>query len=263
MSNSIYASEADVLRILAAIKDKYSKTKCYGEISFKEKLPSTNEKAVISFTTHAWSKVIALVDGFSTEVQWHGLVSRKSKSEFQVFDIVVFPQQVSGVRVTSEDEEYNKWISELDDDTFYHLKFHGHSHVNMPCGPSSTDMEYRHNIVGNIPKPIDNEDSFYIFMIFNKRREFTGEIYDVTNNVLYENADITLKTPLDDWMVEAKKQVSEIKSTVPESKIAITSYVSKDNGNKKSQSKVNDNHHSKLWEEYRSYWDSDDWEKRS
>ena len=153
--------------------------------------PKDDRKAVVLFTPLAWTKMYALVDEFPKEVQWHGIVSRLNESSFLIEDIIIFPHEATSTTVVSEQEEYEEWLNELPDSVFNACRFHGHSHVNMHVSPSPTDLKYRKDVVDNFStKPSEDEDQFYIFLIVNKRREFSGQIYDLTQNALYESADL-------------------------------------------------------------------------
>ena len=144
------------------------------------------KRATVFFAPTAWVKTLSLVMQYSVEVQWHGLVRRLSDNKFVVEDILVFPHDAAPASVISVQEQYEEWLNSLGDDTFNRVRFHGHSHVNMPVHPSIVDVNYRSNIVRNFGTPHPNNDIFYIFLIINKRGELSGEIYDFTNNAVYE-----------------------------------------------------------------------------
>lgn len=212
MAKPIYIDSNEVEKIIAEIKEQILNAKCCGSIDIKRNLTQDKRKAVIYFTADAWNKMTALIREFETEVQWHGCVRRLSENEFEIYDILVFPHVVSGSEVKSDPARYTEWINSLDDETFNDLRFHGHSHVNMGCSPSSVDAKYRKDIVTQLPVPQTetDEDSFYLFLILNKKGEWTGEIYDLTNNALYGTNDISIEVYSDDGLLssfveEAKK----------------------------------------------------------
>lgn len=153
-------------------------------------------KATLYFTKSAWIKMYALINHFSTEVQWHGTVKRHNESTFIIEDILTFPHKVTGTTVTSDEEEYTRWRDNLDDDTFNALRFHGHSHVNMGVTPSSVDTTYRRSILDNFSTPTPESDLFYIFLIANKSMDISVEIYDLQNNALYSTNEVSIKIPL-------------------------------------------------------------------
>lgn len=216
MAKQIYMTNDDVKSIVEKVctelRSDFSSLKCYGSIDIKRSFTfkSDDRIAMLYFTPIAWIKMTALVSRFETEVQWHGLVRRISENEFEITDIIVPPHEVSGATVTSEYKPYIEWMDGLDDDTFNAVRFHGHSHVNMAVSPSSVDTKYRLDLVTQLPKPTGNDDLFYIFLIINKKHEWSAEIYDLTNNALYGTDEIYMECYLDDndidsFIAEAKK----------------------------------------------------------
>ena len=198
MAKQIYMTSADVENICAELRHTLTGLKCYGSIDIKRSFKSDDRIAMLYFTPIAWIKMTALVSRFETEVQWHGKVRRISEYEFEVYDILVPPHEVSGATVTSEYKPYIEWMDGLDDDTFNALRFHGHSHVNMAVSPSSVDSKYRLDLITQLPKPTGDDDVFYIFLIINKKHEWSAEIYDLTYNALYGTDDIYIECCLDD-----------------------------------------------------------------
>lgn len=212
MAKQIYISDDDVEAILKEVREQILGMKSFGSIDVKRNFANDKRNAEIFFTADAWNKLTALVREFDTEVQWHGCVSRIGENEFEIYDIIVPPHVVTGATVTADYTKYGEWLNGLEDDVFNYLHFHGHSHVNMACNPSGTDMKYRQDVVTQLPTPKkDEEDSFYIFLIFNKRGEWTGEIYDLKYNALYETGDINIDVYAEDneflseFIAEAKK----------------------------------------------------------
>lgn len=212
MARKIFLEEQDIRTIYADLKKRRN---IGASIEYKHDFVKDDRKAEIIFSPEAWIKMFALVDGFSTEVQWHGLVSRSTENRFIIEDILVFSHTATGATVTSDAEEYSAWLNDVTDDDFNKLKMHGHSHVNMHVSPSPVDMDYRQNVVNNFATvPAEGEDQFYIFLIFNKRREFSGQIFDIKNNALYETKEISIDVVADgdyisDFMYEARKVVKD------------------------------------------------------
>lgn len=220
--------DADIEAILAELRASLSKNKCFGgEVSIEKKLVGDDRRATILFEPQAWTKMTALISKFGTEVQWHGTVRRTADNEFVIYDILVPPHVVTGTTVTSDPAKYAEWINALPDDVFNDLRFHGHSHVNMACDPSGTDTKYREDVVTQLPIPTENEDSFYIFLILNKRGEWTGEIYDIKNNAQYSTKEIDIDVLVDDGFLsdfvrdaksKAVQEIVEVKTKVFEGK---------------------------------------------
>lgn len=212
MAKKIYMTDSDVESIVGELRSTLSGMKCYGSIDIKRSFKADDRFALIYFTPVAWAKMVTLVARYNTEVQWHGCVRRVSDFEFEIYDILVPPHEVTGTTVTSDYKPYGEWLNGLDDETFNSVKFHGHSHVDMSVSPSGTDDKYRLDLVTQLPRPVNGMDVFYIFLIINKRHEWSAEIYDFTHNALYSTADIAIDTIFDEdgdglenFMAEAKK----------------------------------------------------------
>ena len=208
MAKPIYMSNNDVENICSELRNTLNGLRCYGSIDIKRSFKSDDRRAILYFTPIAWIKMSSLISRFETEIQWHGMVHRISENEFEVYDIIVHPHKVSGTTVTSEYETSIEWRDSLDDDTFNVIRFHGHSHVNMSVSPSVVDNKYRRDLVTQLPTPIDNDDIFYILLIINKKHEWSAEIYDLTNNTLYDTDEICISVEgidVDSFVAEAKK----------------------------------------------------------
>lgn len=151
--------------------------------------PMQSQRPTITFKPLCWQKMKELVKASGDEIAWHGFVKRENM-DFTVYDIIMYPQYNSAARTESDEEEYSKWIlRQYDFENFCDMKLHGHSHVNMGCTPSGTDMQFRQNILKNLKK-----DSFYIFIIMNKQGSFTIELYDYVTQTVYEASDMTIYT---------------------------------------------------------------------
>lgn len=168
-------------------------TKCpNGAIDFKANLdmptPNNVPNANLVFTQKAYLKTMLYVRDTNTEIAWHGTVTHTNTNTYLVHDVFLYPQSVTGATVSTDQAQYNKWIEELDDDTFNKMRLQGHSHVNFGATPSGTDREYYNGILNVL-----NKEDFYIFMIINKSGQEYFEIYDLKNNIIYENQDIEIK----------------------------------------------------------------------
>lgn len=148
------------------------------------------EKCKVVFRPIAWLKMWTLVDEFSNEVAWHFLAERDPEDplSFILTDVIVYPQEVTGTNVEMDEATYGQWLMTIPDDKFNHIRGQGHSHVNMGVSPSGTDMDHQEKIVSQL-KP-DSENPFYVFVIFNKRCQIHFDVYDIENNVVYENNDV-------------------------------------------------------------------------
>ena len=143
-------------------------------------------KATVRLTAQAYAKILMYVRDTTTEIAWHGTV-HKEDNIYTITDVFLYPQKLSAATVTTDQEKYNKWIEELDDETYNHLRFQGHSHVNFGVSPSGTDLAFYDSILQVLSK-----DDFYIFMIINKTGSMTFLIYDLAQNLIYETEDIEI-----------------------------------------------------------------------
>lgn len=187
-----------------------------GKVSYSVTLGNLNQKANVFFTEIAWLKMQTLIDKFDKEVGWHGIATRCGKEEdnaYLISDILVYPQKVTGVTVTTDQEKYEMWLMNHDDKTFNNIRMQGHSHVNMSTSPSSVDNTLYEKILGQL-----DDDMFYIFMIWNKSGSKTIKIYDMAKNVMFDTTDITVSilddgTGIEKFLKEAKSLVEDEKKT--------------------------------------------------
>lgn len=183
-----------------------------GKINFTKSFSATKRDATVYFTELAWLKMQTLVREFDKEVAWHGVAKRGddlSKDEYCITDILVYPQEVTGATVNTDQEKYQMWLMGHEDDVFNNIRMQGHSHVNMSTSPSSVDTSLYDRILDQL-----DDDMFYIFMIWNKRGEKTIKIYDLAKNVLFETQDCTVKiledgTGIEQFLKNAKEMVKE------------------------------------------------------
>jgi hypothetical protein len=171
----------------AYVKDKISD----GRISFQKTVNTVQRKATVYFVESAYRKFQALVKEFDKEVAWHGIAYRgkdASKDEYFITDILVYPQEVTGATVTTDQNKYQTWLMNHDDETFNNIRMQGHSHVNMGVTPSGVDENLYESILAQL-----DDTMFYIFMIWNKKNDKTCKIYDLAKNILFDTTDCEIK----------------------------------------------------------------------
>lgn len=234
-------NENDLQDFLTNLRAKLGKQKGIPSSITLETNPSVklkeDERVSIIFENDAYEKMGALVRVATKEIGWYGTVERLSEREFVVKDIFVGPQIVTSVTVDTDDEEFVKWCDSLPDETFNTMRFYGHSHVNMGVTPSGTDYTFQNNQIQNVK-------DFYVFGILNKQNKAWFNIYDIENNILYEDEDIDYKyyvNPQEEWAKEQiDKQVKEKTfSTVPTK--------TENNYPKSGNDKYTDNHYDPEW----------------
>lgn len=189
MSKPIYLTEEYVNTMVEEFRRNVAEAKMSdGKITFTKSFDysgADDTKAQVIFKPVAYIKMCSLLKHFDSEVAWHGTVKREGEDKFVITDIVVYPQEVTGATVNTDQEEYQKWMMSLDEDYFNSMRMQGHSHVNMSTTPSSVDTTHQQQILAQL-----KGNDYYVFMIFNKRLEHTIKIYDYANNVMYEDKDV-------------------------------------------------------------------------
>ena len=195
--------------LLDMFKDYITKNKnADGRINFNMNMADLvelpKEKPTIRITSDAYLKMMSLVKASDKELAWHGTVEHTSDFDYSITDILVYPQEVTGVTVTSCDDKYPEWINKLEDATINKLRFQGHSHVNMTASPSGVDTNNWEEFLSMI-----EEDGYYIFCIANKRHEIYCTLYDMKNNAIFEPKDLTFmvvdsnNNPVEKWATDA------------------------------------------------------------
>ena len=211
-----------------------------GSFSFQKKYTCANkdQKITIYYTSSAFCKMYYLIESFKSEIGWHGLIKKLSDTEFLIYDILVFKQNVTGSTVTPDEEDYTKFLMSLSDEEAAHMHMHGHSHVNMGVTPSSVDTNFQRDIVATM-----NNKGFYLFQIWNKSLEVTSILYDFDAGVMYEKKDIEVDILDDDGISVAsfvQKAEKLVHDTTPR---RVTSSQSSSSGYNYSSSSYNSNYY--------------------
>lgn len=215
--------EALVAEFRQSIKARTNNQHIRFEKSFDDlKIDETKvKKPVIYFSLEAWTKMQVLVQTCSKEIAWQATVEKipyannKNNWYYYIKQVFVYPQQVTGAFVDVDPVKWTEWGLKLPDEIYNKLRFQGHSHVNMATNPSGTDYATYQSLLDQLKK-----DDFYIFMILNKRNEFTLFVYDFAQNIIFDTKDchIDVLLPkgeaLSRWVEENMKQVIE-KPTTP------------------------------------------------
>lgn len=194
---------AEALRKLKLSDGKFTFSKDFGKIE---------QKAKVIFTEIAWLKQCMLVNEFDKEVAWHGIAKRgENKFEYVVDDIIVYPQEVTGSTVNTDQQRYNEWLYQHPDDVFNNIRMQGHSHVNMSVTPSSVDTTLYEGWLSQL-----DDTMFYIFLILNKRGEKMVKIYDMLENIYFETADVDIEV-VDEGLgfgefIDAAKEMVQVKT---------------------------------------------------
>jgi len=211
MPRPIKPTEETINKMVEEFKSMLTNAKMQdGELKYEATWDYTNckDKVEIAFEPTAFLKMYMLIQDFDSEIAWHGVVERDGDKKFIVKDIIVYPQEVTGVTVVTDQKEYTDWLYALDDDTFSKVRFQGHSHVNMAVSPSSTDETGQQGILKQL-----RDDDYYIFMIWNKKLSRYARVYDLKNNTLYMSEDVIVTltdgTDLSKFLKSSKSAVKK------------------------------------------------------
>lgn len=188
----ITLTEEDKAELIARFSAQLDNTRGIEKISFELKPQTTQagKHARLNFTAMAWFKMRSLVNHCTTECAWHGIVvPSEDRKTFTVTDILVYPQIVAGATVEQDDTDnaYEIWHQALPTPAYNSLRMQGHSHVNMAANPSGVDTTMYNNMLQTL-----SANSYYIFMITNKTGNVWVNIYDLLNNIIYENNDVMI-----------------------------------------------------------------------
>jgi len=179
-----------------------------GKLTYNMSYKYEDGGIVVWITAVAYKKILALVTEFKDEVGWHGTVTRTDENEYTIEDIFVYPQEVTGSTVNTDRQAYTEWLYELDDDTFSKIRMQAHSHVNMGVSPSGVDDKHRQQILEQL-----EPDMFYIFMIWNKTLSVHTLVYDMAQNILYENDDVDVaileSEDMEEFLADANEKVNK------------------------------------------------------
>ncbi len=169
-----------------------------------------------------------------------GIVEKIDTDVYRITDFVLYPQLVTGVTVTDNDEEYVKWL--LAQDNADKFKCHMHSHVNMGVSPSGVDWTTWENLIKNTPSSPE-EPGYLITIIVNQKQDYTICLYDKEKQFIYETNELNIVEVIDgvpviDWYKEQEKlyiKKKEYKSiTKVADKVSASVKSKKDKGKSKS-----------------------------
>jgi hypothetical protein len=154
---------------------------------------TTKKKIKLYCLPTAWCKMMTLVQKTSTEIAWHMLIEKTSKTSYVISDVLVYPQTVTGATVNTDDTKYALWVNDLSNEDFNKMRGQGHSHVNMGVSPSGVDTGYYNDLLSTMSK------GYYIFMILNKREDMFLQLVDLDTNVIYDSSDIIFEVATKQW----------------------------------------------------------------
>ena len=165
--------------------------------AIKEQLEKTEvKKPIVYMMANTYLKMLEYVMKCDTEIAWHGTVKRGEGDKNHIFfikDVYLYPQKIAAATVQVDDTKYTQWSDAQDAETFNNRRFQGHSHVNMSTFYSGTDEANKKEFLQDLL-----DDDYYIFLVTNKRQEHNFEVYDLAQNIIFENKDIDFRVYLNE-----------------------------------------------------------------
>ena len=168
----------------------------------------TEKSLNVYFAAEAYLKIWALVNAHRGEIGWN-MVIKPYKDGYKVYDIVIYPQQVTGGSISVDNSRYGLWKAELPEEQDNNLFGHGHSHVNMPTGASGED------ILQQYEETAHKKHGFWLFQIWNKKGDVNSFFYDLDNELFYPNDQINLvieigEQTVDEFIEDSYKQLAYV-----------------------------------------------------
>lgn len=160
----------------------------------KEQLDTEIKRPIVYMMANTYLKMLEYVLKCDTEIAWHGTVKRGTGDKSHIFyikDVYLYPQKIAAATVQVDDDKYTQWSDKQDAETFNNRRFQGHSHVNMATFYSGTDEANKNAFLQDLL-----DDDYYIFLVTNKKQEHNFEIYDLAQNIIFENKDIDFRVYL-------------------------------------------------------------------
>lgn len=139
---------------------------------------------VVYFTLEAELTVRHLVNTMDVEIAWFGLVRYEEPlNGYVVYKILIPEQEVTGASVDITANAIAQLTSEILDagEDPSHLRYHGHSHVNMVTSPSPTDQDH-------LADYMEHSD-WFIREIRNKKGSYKLDVFDKTQGVVFQCVD--------------------------------------------------------------------------
>ena len=165
---------------------------------------SNNDKPRINIETIAKDKMFAMAKECKhKECAAMGIVEHQENSNvYTIVDFILYPQLVTSVTVTNDDDTYIKWLMNLDPDVANKLHCQMHSHVGMSVTPSEVDWKTWDELYKATPE-------FLITIIVNNKEDYNIFLYNREDSILYEKSDLDIRftnngVDMADWYKEAE-----------------------------------------------------------
>ena len=148
MAKRITIGEAEIEELRKAFEDKLKNVKSAdGKFKFEQDLGTVNKKAKVIFTEDTYVRMKMLIALSDNEVGWHCLARKVEPSDgfdnqYEVYNIMVYPQEVTGATVNTNKSEFERWLYERPDEEFNNISDEDRA-VYMHDGIHPTRAGYR------------------------------------------------------------------------------------------------------------------------
>lgn len=174
---------------------------------------ATSEKTSVTYSgdptiyvsVEALNRMAIYVQEVDDEVGWLGTVKRIGKMTYLIDNVFMLKQKVHGATCEIDPADIARLGEELEDPN--EMLFWGHSHVNMPCGPSGQDDT-------QLAEFGENGAPFFIRGIFNKKGEARFDLSVPEFGLLYKNVHWEVMVPNMDLTALREEIKGEIKEKV-------------------------------------------------
>jgi hypothetical protein len=136
---------------------------------------------MVMYTPEVWDQLWFIVGSCPQEVGWLGLVDTLPSGDYLITEIFVPEQTVHATETEIKPDAMTALAMELIDagkDT-NKLIYWGHSHVNMGVSPSGQDER-------QVDEYLANGCKTFIRGIYNKKGERKLDVFDQTNNLIFQ-----------------------------------------------------------------------------
>lgn len=171
------------------------------------------KEAAMTIDNETYARIRRFVQECPTECQWYNLLERTetaTKILYHISDIFIPEQQVGAVDVESDPGQIPPMWKEIKtqrsitnaelSDLISRANMWGHSHVNMPPKPSTTDDQQWAEMIATCTGSTTKNPVGMI--IINKRDEYTNRVYDPILGYEFHNLDLFTADPTDYTYIE-------------------------------------------------------------
>ena len=127
-----------------------------------------------------------LVKSTDLEIMLFGIVKKHENNIYVIEEWLIPPQDSNtSTFVTTNDDEYPKWLLNIPREKRIHIRMHLHTHPKMSVSPSGVDEETIINKVQDI-------DNFYLRAIVNHDLKLRLDLFNLEEERLYKHLNLEI-----------------------------------------------------------------------